>query len=322
MLNSRMEYRKLIKFGNSSHVVSLPKSWTEKNNLKKGDTIYLEENGNNELILLSKEKDYNENPIREIVIETDRKDLKLINREIVAAYLNDYNIIKLIGNDIIKHSQEIREMVHKLMACEVIEQNGKYIVCRDFLRVSELSLIELTRKMDNIVRAMFFDIQNNSSCDIIHFKERCWGINRISFVTYRMLKTGLIIPSLSKRLAKNNFELCHWWFLTSKIEHIAEDLRDLSTYLSTLEEKKFFDDKQFMELIGTLIRMYEYALKSFYKNDHTLALTISDLKYVFEDKCEAYLKQYPKETGLRGLIERFKILMKRINSIAREVYSN
>ena len=38
-----MEYRKLISFGKSSYVVSLPKSWVVQNKLKKGDLLYFDE---------------------------------------------------------------------------------------------------------------------------------------------------------------------------------------------------------------------------------------------------------------------------------------
>ena len=34
-----MGYRKIIAFGDTSYVVSLPKDWVEKNGLKKGDVV-------------------------------------------------------------------------------------------------------------------------------------------------------------------------------------------------------------------------------------------------------------------------------------------
>ena len=51
-----MEYRRLISFGRSSYVVSLPKEWIGQNNLKKGDLVYLQESGPN-LLLSKKESD-------------------------------------------------------------------------------------------------------------------------------------------------------------------------------------------------------------------------------------------------------------------------
>ena len=54
-----MEYRKLISFGKSSFVVSIPKPWINKQNLKKGDVLYFEETEEN-LILSAKEKETDE----------------------------------------------------------------------------------------------------------------------------------------------------------------------------------------------------------------------------------------------------------------------
>jgi len=50
-----MEYRKLIKFGNSSFVISLPKSWIVRHHLKKGAIIYVDENKVGDLVCSPKE---------------------------------------------------------------------------------------------------------------------------------------------------------------------------------------------------------------------------------------------------------------------------
>ncbi|MBS3134491.1 AbrB/MazE/SpoVT family DNA-binding domain-containing protein, partial [Candidatus Woesearchaeota archaeon] len=49
-----MEHRNLIKFGNSSFVISLPKDWIDRNKLKKGDAIFIEQNGSENLIIIPK----------------------------------------------------------------------------------------------------------------------------------------------------------------------------------------------------------------------------------------------------------------------------
>ena len=49
-----MEFRKLISFGKSSYVVSLPKAWVVQQKLKKGDLIAVDEAGPK--LILSKNK--------------------------------------------------------------------------------------------------------------------------------------------------------------------------------------------------------------------------------------------------------------------------
>ena len=70
----KIEFRKLIKFGDSSFVVSVPMNWIKRNSLKKGDTIYLEENGEGELILNPKLKEYKKE-ITEKIIDANGKDI-------------------------------------------------------------------------------------------------------------------------------------------------------------------------------------------------------------------------------------------------------
>ena len=87
-----MEYRKLIKFGNSSHIVSLPNYWLKKNNLKKGALIYFEENGNGELVLNPELKKHH---IKSECVIEDNGDLKDLHRRLVSNYIAGYDIIKI-----------------------------------------------------------------------------------------------------------------------------------------------------------------------------------------------------------------------------------
>ena len=46
-----MEPRKIIQFGNSSYVITLPQDWMKENNLDKGDKLNVTESG--ETLILS-----------------------------------------------------------------------------------------------------------------------------------------------------------------------------------------------------------------------------------------------------------------------------
>ena len=64
-----MNIRRLVKSGTASHTISLPKDWINKNKLKKGDLLYINEK-NNELTISSETKEL---PIaqKEISIEVE-----------------------------------------------------------------------------------------------------------------------------------------------------------------------------------------------------------------------------------------------------------
>ena len=52
----KIDHRKLMGFSKGSFIITMPKSWVEKHNLKKGDTISIEE-GSNELVFYAGEKE-------------------------------------------------------------------------------------------------------------------------------------------------------------------------------------------------------------------------------------------------------------------------
>src|SRR3989344_3870559 len=65
-------FRRIIKFGDSSHVISLPKKWIDKNNLKKGDLVVCNEE-TNELRILPHIADFKQNA-KEITITLTEND--------------------------------------------------------------------------------------------------------------------------------------------------------------------------------------------------------------------------------------------------------
>src|SRR3989344_5388441 len=116
---SLMHIRRLVKAGPSSHTIALPKEWIEKHNLKKGDAIHLRELSETELAIAPKEQKDLPTIAREKLIEIDNKKIDTIQREITAAYLNNYNLITLVGDSISQKAKAIREIVHNFVALEI-----------------------------------------------------------------------------------------------------------------------------------------------------------------------------------------------------------
>ena len=67
----------------------MPKSWVIQNKLKKGDLVYLEGKDND--LILSPRKENENIEEKSITILVDGKSLRRIQREIISAYIKDYN---------------------------------------------------------------------------------------------------------------------------------------------------------------------------------------------------------------------------------------
>ena len=133
-------FRRIIKFGDSSHVISLPKKWIDKNNLKKGDLVVCNEE-TNELRILPHIADFKQNA-KEITITLTENDKGRVKHKISSAYVNNYGLINIIADDLLIFVQEIRIATSNLMALEIIQQTSKKIVLKDFLDIKEISIID------------------------------------------------------------------------------------------------------------------------------------------------------------------------------------
>ena len=215
-----MEYRKLISFGKNSFVISIPKPWVRQHKLKKGDVIYVDETNNN-LILHPNYEDKEDD--KEIVIPINGKSLKHIHREIIAAYVHNYKRIKLIGSDIKDKATKIQEMIQKLVALEIVEQDSKKIIATDFLNVKDISLEQMTKKMAVISKSMLCDCKNMFNEDTyssIYLRDK--DINKFRFLVYRIVWYGLENPSAALKLFKlNQMGLFNNWWLSFSIEQIG-----------------------------------------------------------------------------------------------------
>ncbi|MEK6938507.1 MAG: phosphate uptake regulator PhoU [Nanoarchaeota archaeon] len=181
-----MEYRKLISFGKSSFVVSMPKSWVNQNKLKKGDLIYLEESGQNLLLSKSDIKKEEENKTK--VIAIDGKNINLIAREVNSSYILNFKTIVLKGKEIKDRIKEIQEIFQNLIALEVMEQTANTIVAKDFLNMEQVSVEEIIRKMDIITRTMMkesFGALTSDNYENINQRDK--DVNRLYFLLYRTI---------------------------------------------------------------------------------------------------------------------------------------
>ena len=150
-----METRNLIKFGKNSYVLTLPSSWIKKNKLEKGDSIFIKPSSNG-LIISPSLIDKVEGE-RRAVITTDGKDKGTVFREILAAYVNNSLVIEVKGESLRNESEDITSFLQSLMSLEIVEQTSDRIVVRDFLRFEDVSMSEIIKRVDNILRVMLRD---------------------------------------------------------------------------------------------------------------------------------------------------------------------
>ncbi|MEK6856972.1 MAG: phosphate uptake regulator PhoU, partial [Nanoarchaeota archaeon] len=193
--------RSLVKAGQTSHTVSLPKEWLDKNNLKRGDLIYLHENGEKELLITPHLLKDTPQELKEITISIDKKEIDTIQREITSAYINNYHLINIAGENLSEHLKDIRNIIQDFVALEVVEQTNKRIVVKDLLNLDDIAIDKTIKRMDMVVRSMLQDskgsVEKPELDESIRFRDE--DVNRIYFLLFRLLKSALKNPKIAEK---------------------------------------------------------------------------------------------------------------------------
>lgn len=302
-----MIIRRLVKAGQASHTISLPKEWLDRHKLKKGDLVYVYEKSDKELIITPENKADEPTPRKEITIAVDGKQLSTIQREITSAYINNYNTIVLNGQDITKITKDIRKMLHDFVALEVADQTANSIIAKDLLNLKEISIDRTLRRMDMLVRSMIQD--SISSLDDPDLAQsvivRDYEVNRAYFLLMRLLKSSLANKQIADFFQLSNEKVLNYYYLTINLENYADCAKQLAEYL--VKEKK--KDKV-KEIFKRVEKSYLDAMKSYFTHDRKLA-----------DGVALERDELLKDAGTlpAGISELFRNMVTLTNNIARLV---
>jgi phosphate uptake regulator len=309
-----MENRKLISFGKSSYVVSLPSAWVKKNKLMRGDSLVVYDQGA-ELVFRtddSKEQD----TLKEIIIDYDNKSIDILKTQIISAYINNYNQIIVKSSKIIKNIKDIREIFHSLVAVEVIEQTNNKIVAKDFLDIESASIKNITRRIDVIARSMIIDavlgIEENNYESIYR---RDFDVNKLTHLSFRLIKNSLENPKIAQKMEMSTTDLLEHWLLINSIEKIA----DVSKRTSRIMMGANLSVKQKQDLrcvFECLQENYFSVMKSFYTRNTKIAFELMSNHKKCIEKCEK-LSEENKDTDLASIIMHFKGMQTSVKQIAK-----
>ncbi|NQV90955.1 phosphate uptake regulator PhoU [Candidatus Woesearchaeota archaeon] len=316
-----MEYRKLISFGKNSFVISLPKAWIRHTKLKKGDLIYVEE-ASDHLVLrphLNKEEEEE----KKITINVDGKTIPLLTRELNAAYIENYREITFKGKEIKEKSKEILDVVRKLIALEVLELDSDHIVTKDFLDMNKVSVKDLIKKMDIIVRSMLKDCINSFEEDNVeNLNLRDEDVNRLSFLVYRSIRHGLRNPSLSlKHFDLTTIDLLNYYWSTFHLEAIADEAKRIVRSMNTTTINKS-KQKDFISLLEKAEKLYLETIKSHFAHDRSKALELSTRKKPLVEGANKFFKENENEKGTSYMADRFRRLVGIIHELDRLTYQH
>jgi len=278
-----MEPRRLVKAGASSHTIALPKAWLDRHKLGKGDTVYVDER--NETLVITPALVPLRAATSAITISVDGKELATLQREVTAAYLNNYGTITLQGKGVAALARELRQLLHGFVAIEITEQTGTRLVAKDFLNLAEVDIDATLRRMDMMVRSMLEDGIGEEVIENAHLRDE--DINRLFFLLYRVLRRTLDDPLLRERLKLGRGKLLSTWAMI----HYLEQLGDASTrILHLLPAIKGKQRELALELARDVQTYYLDVIKAYHTHDASLANKAATERAIIAERHAQLLK--------------------------------
>jgi len=268
-----MELRKVQRTGGGTFFVCLPKDWAERSGLERSSLVSISETSDGRLIIDAK---HSAERMPQMVVV---KPTPLLDREIVGKYLLGYDIIRVEARD--KISPEDRERIKlassRLIGLEIIEEDYAKIVMQCLLEPSAFPPEKILRREYSIASDMHRDaVTALIEGDIRLAKNviaRDNEVNRLYFLSVRILRTVIQNPGLSEKLGIVPIDCLDYRLTASLVEGIGDQsvrIAELATRLGSTRVGK--------ELAQLLLRLHraaydshENALKALFSRDISLA---------------------------------------------------
>lgn len=312
-----METRKIIEFGKSSFVLSIPKSWITRNDLGKGDSVCVDVKPR-ELIISPKTSDPAED--RKIIIYTKKKSMDLIRTEIFSAYLTNYDTLEIVSEDGLVKPVEIKNIIQNLAGMEILVQTHEKILTKYLLNTDEISIETLMRRTDIITRSMMDDMMGCSDDKVYKdIFQRDHDVNRLTFLAYRTIRKALLHPQLMTHWKTNEVQLLADWEIAMRIEKIADQCKRIARHLCLVKQTPKMK-KDLLVLFETTKRSYLDVMKAYYTGNKELAFRVETSAKDRLRKCDNYLKRH-HDFETAHIIDNLEAMVSSVRHISRSIIS-
>lgn len=287
-----MDSRKVIKFGNSSFVVTLPNDWVKKNSLSKESQVNISENNNSLIVSVD-----NVNMEKVAQIDANSKPLKLLNREIISYYLKNYLTIKVNGKNIIEKLEEIKVIKEKLSSVEIVEIHKDSIVLKDLTSYRKLNVLDLIHEIIEMEKILFDELVNDKTDNKHYFISSLdSNVNKLNFLGKKAINHNLdnfVAPQEIR-------DTIHYWRIIESLEHMGDKIKRLARYLKDIKEPQkkekinqtILNIKEFFTFVTSLLNAdvnLDNNLKLHLDKKQSLMMEFEELRDILKDELTLYL---------------------------------
>jgi phosphate uptake regulator len=279
------EQRKLQVTGGSTFILSLPKDWATKNELKRGSSMIVREEDDGSLSIapssFPKKEKQDEAFIR--VSQNDNPDA--IVRTAISAYLNGCNILhiraqgqKMLASKVRNHLKHFAR--NYLVGTEIVIDTPTDLTLQVLLNYPELTVQNALSRMSIIASSMHKEaIAALSKLDYTGAKaviETDREVNRFGLYIVRLLKLAVSNQRIVKEIGLSQQKECLGYRLIAKaVERTADHATKIAENTLLLKEPVGEEIiEKITALSGLANTMFESSVEALFKHDFNLAESV------------------------------------------------
>jgi phosphate uptake regulator len=156
-----MQVRKLQTTAGGTFVITVPKEWVEKLQLKKGDLVSTALDEGSLVITPTASRHTGGQQQQPRAIDVDElKDQRFLELSIIASYVRGHDVTKIFSSTNKMqpyHKQWVREAIEGLMGVEIFEDYADRVVLVNLIDPAKFSLLELIEKLSATSGAVLRD---------------------------------------------------------------------------------------------------------------------------------------------------------------------
>lgn len=270
-----MEQRKIMSLGRSSLVISLPKYWTELNELKQGDVVSIAMNRDRSLVVFPGVRKEREAAKITLHVESE-KNITFIIRSIIACYLNGYSHIRLVSDKFFTVPQQkaIRRIA-QMLYMRIMEADTKEMHIATLIDESKASIETGINRMYKISSSMCRDAfaalksQDAALAKSVYMIDD--EVDHFSYFLLRLVRRASVDPTLANQLAVELVDCLDYQTLIHRIEQVSDQAANVAKHIIMMEGGKKKVSTSLLEKMYSAgcdaLSLYDNAVNALFAKD-------------------------------------------------------
>ncbi len=279
------EQRKLQVTGGSTFILSLPKDWATRNELKRGSSMMLREEDDGTLTISPSKFEKKEKQDEAFIKVTQNDNPDAIMRTAISAYLNGYNVLhirapgqKVLNAKLRNHLKNFAR--NYLVGTEIVIDTPAELTLQVLLNYPELTVQNALSRMSIIASSMHKEslaaltkLDYQSAKAVIETDRE---VNRFGLYIVRLLKLAVSNQRIVKDIGINSQKECLGYRLIAKsVERTADHATKMAENTLLLKEPVNEALLEHITQLSSLANsMFENSMEALFKRDFNLAESV------------------------------------------------